>query len=37
MKPSRYQKKILDWIKNDKGHLVCNAQAGSGNVIHLTL
>lgn len=30
MQPSKYQEKILDWLKNGKGNGCCNAVAGSG-------
>jgi superfamily I DNA/RNA helicase len=30
MKPSRYQQKILDWIRTSTGNATCNAVAGSG-------
>jgi len=30
MKPSHYQEKIIDWVKNGKGNCCCNAVAGSG-------
>ena len=37
MKPSKYQLKILDWLKNGHGHAICNAVAGSGKTTTLKL
>lgn len=37
MKPSKYQQKILDWLKNQDGNATCNAVAGSGKTTTLKL